>query len=211
MALTRFGELLKDARLRKNLRLEDVEKVTKIRTKFLAALEDGKPSAFQSTPYARGFLKNYAEFLGLDIKLVLALFRRETEQSNVKVLPSGMVGNESKWFRMTPTRALFLITFLIVASIGYYLFGEYRGFLGAPTLIVEKPLEGAVVKEGEIEITGKADIDSTIVINTEPVSLSETGSFTKTMKVFRGDAIIVISAKNRRGKVTTLTRHIKVE
>lgn len=211
MALTRFGELLKTTRLKKNLTLEDIEKATKIRVKFLQSLEEGELHIFQSTPYARGFLKNYAEFLGLDVKIVLALFRRETASQQAEVLPQGMARSEGSWFRITPTRAFIFITLLVISAIGYYLFGEYRGFLGTPGLSVERPVEGAIVKEGEIEVAGKTDIDSTIVINTQPVSLSETGEFTKTLRVFKGETTILVSAKNRRGRETIVTRHIKVE
>jgi transcriptional regulator with XRE-family HTH domain len=211
MALTRFGELLKTTRLKKNLRLEDIEKATKIRLKFLRALEEGELHIFQSTPYARGFLKNYSDFLGLDVKIVMALFRRETAAQQAEILPQGMAQSEGNWFRITPTRAFILVTLLVVCAIGYYLFSEYRGFLGAPRLNIEKPLEGAMVKEGEIEVAGKTDIDSTIIINTQPVSLSETGEFSKTMRVFKGEATVLISAKNRRGRETVITRHIKVE
>ena len=211
MALTKSGELLKATRLKKGLTLEDVERTTRIRVKFLRALEEGDFDKFHSTAYARGFLKNYCEFLGLDANVMLALFRRETTEQAVKILPQGIITSESSFFRITPTRAILFIALIVFAAIIYYLFQEYRGFLGAPVLTVEKPSEQEVVSEGELKVVGKADGDASVVVNGEPVSLGESGQFVKTIQVFKGETAITIVAKNRRGKETTVTRKIQVE
>lgn len=211
MALTKSGELLKSARLNKKLTLEDVEEGTKIRVKFLAALEKGEFDAFHSIAYARGFLKNYAEFLGLDPQLILAVFRRETTAQYVKILPQGMVQSGSSWSRVTPTRAVILGVILILLSIGYYLFQEYRGFLGAPRLTLEKPKEQETVAVGEIDVVGKTDIDATVLVNGELAAVEENGRFTAKIEVFKGETTLTIVAKNRRGRETTVTRKITVE
>lgn len=211
MALTRSGELLKAARLKKGLNLSDVENGTKMRVKFLTALEEGNFAMFHSLAYARGFIKNYAEFLGTDTKVILALFRRETSTQNIKVIPQGMVESGSSWFRITPTRAALFVGILVVLSVAYYLFQEYRGFLGSPRLTIEKPKEQEVIKTGELEVSGKTDIDSTVLVNGEPATLEESGRFTKKIEVFKGATTLTILAKNRRGKETTVTRRITVE
>ena len=210
MTLTKSGEILKAARLKRSLTLENVEKEIKIRAKFLRALEEGDLATFHSTAYARGFLKNYSEFLGLDSALILALFRRESVEQIVEVLPSGLV-RQGPLFRVTPKRAMLLMALLIAASILYYLFQEYRGFLGAPALTVDSPAEAQVLSEGTIEVKGKVGEDATILVNGEPVALSKGGNFTKVMRIFKGEETIVVIAKNRRGKETTVTRRIKVE
>lgn len=211
MALTKSGELLKSTRLKKGFTLEEVEKTTKIRVKFLRALEEGELSPFHSTPYARGFLKNYAEFLGIDSRIILALFRRETSTQNVSVIPKGMMQDGSSWFRITPTRGVIVIVFLLLVAIGYYLLEEYRGFLGAPALFLDEPKEQTVVREGEIEVLGRADRDTTVFVNSEAVALKENGRFLKKVRVFKGETTITILAKNRRGKETIITRKIIVE
>lgn len=211
MALTKSGELLKEARLRRGLTLEDVEGETKIRVRFLQALEEGDFDVFGSIAYARGFLKNYCGFLGLDAERILGLFRRETTAQTVKVLPQGIVADEPSIFRITPTRAMLFVVLVIIVSIAYYLFQEYRGFLGAPILAIDAPKEGEVVREGELAVLGKSDSDTSVVINGEPVTLEENGHFNKKIQVFKGEMTITISAKNRRGKETTVMRRIKVE
>ena len=201
----------KSTRLKKGLTLEEIEKGTKIRVKFLRALEEGDYTIFHSMPYARGFLKNYAEFLGIDVKLILAFFRRETGKQNIKIIPHGMVGESFSWFRITPTRAALIVALFMFAAVGYYLFGEYKGFLGSPSVSVNNPSELSIIKEGEIEVAGKVDVDSTVFVNGEPATITEPGYFTKRISVFKGEEEIIVTAKNRRGKETTIIRHIKVE
>ncbi len=65
------GEQLRAAREAKGLTLEDVERATRIRAKYLAALEGDDLKSLTSPVQARGFLKNYAEHLGLDSAALL--------------------------------------------------------------------------------------------------------------------------------------------
>ena len=73
------GNILKSQRHKKNFSLDDVHKFVKIHPKFLTALETGDYSVFSNKIHATGFLKNYAEFLGLDVDKMLGLWRREYE------------------------------------------------------------------------------------------------------------------------------------
>lgn len=66
-----IGQRLREAREARELTLEDAVQATRIRIKYLEALEAGDYSAMTSVQ-AQGFLRNYARFLGLDIALLLA-------------------------------------------------------------------------------------------------------------------------------------------
>ncbi len=61
-----IGELLKDARQAKGMTLEDVEKVTRIRRKYLEAIENGDASEMPGEVQLRGFIRNFAAAVGLD-------------------------------------------------------------------------------------------------------------------------------------------------
>jgi cytoskeletal protein RodZ len=61
-----IGSLLREARERLGLTLEEVERQTRIRTYWLEALERGEFEALSSPVQARGFLRTYGEFLGLE-------------------------------------------------------------------------------------------------------------------------------------------------
>ncbi len=61
-----IGEKLKARREELGLSLQEVQQETKIRTKYLQALEDGDDSVIPGTVYVRGFIRSYADYLGLD-------------------------------------------------------------------------------------------------------------------------------------------------
>jgi transcriptional regulator with XRE-family HTH domain len=72
--LTTVGEILRSAREAKGLSLIDAERGTKIRQKYLAALEDDNIAALPGPTYARGFIRNYASYLELDTTSVIELY-----------------------------------------------------------------------------------------------------------------------------------------
>ena len=69
-----IGNSLREARLRQSLDLTDVERATKIRPKYLRALEDEQFEILPAQTYVKGFLSTYAEFLGLDGQLYVDEF-----------------------------------------------------------------------------------------------------------------------------------------
>jgi cytoskeleton protein RodZ len=79
-----IGEILKRTRESKNLSIEDVNEQTKISVAVIRALEQDDMESFASETYLKGFLKNYAIFLGLDAnKLWGTLSRRHGKVPDV--------------------------------------------------------------------------------------------------------------------------------
>ena len=72
--LQALGELLRQAREARAMSLQEVEQHTRIRVKFLHALESGDLSVLPSPIHAKGFLRNYAQFLHLDGNALAAQF-----------------------------------------------------------------------------------------------------------------------------------------
>lgn len=66
-----IGNTLREARLRRGLDILQCEAETKIRAKYLRAMEDENFDLMPSPTYVRGFLRTYADFLDLDGQLVL--------------------------------------------------------------------------------------------------------------------------------------------
>jgi cytoskeletal protein RodZ len=67
------GELLKSKREKKKLSLEEVNKHTKLSVDVLQSIEQDDFGSFESEIYLKGFLRNYAKYLGLDVDYVLQL------------------------------------------------------------------------------------------------------------------------------------------
>src|SRR5437773_2412912 len=62
----KLGEILLMARQSKGIELERAARDTKIRARYLAALESGEFRELPGAVYTKGFLRNYAQYLGLD-------------------------------------------------------------------------------------------------------------------------------------------------
>src|ERR1051326_195841 len=77
-----LGETLRQARLDKGVSLADAARETRIRRSYLEALEAEDLQALPPVVYTRGFLKTYAEYLGLSGEAMVDLYqptaRRET-------------------------------------------------------------------------------------------------------------------------------------
>src|SRR5437588_9253114 len=69
-----IGSSLREARLRQGLDFPELEQATKIRGKYLRALEDEEFDVLPAQTYVKGFLRNYAEYLGLDGQLYVDEF-----------------------------------------------------------------------------------------------------------------------------------------
>jgi cytoskeleton protein RodZ len=81
--LFEIGNSLREARLRQGFELPRVEADTKIRAKYLRALEEERFEVLPGETYVKGFLRTYAEYLGLDGQLYVdeynSRFAREEE------------------------------------------------------------------------------------------------------------------------------------
>jgi hypothetical protein len=75
----RIGEVLKSARTRQGLDIRTVEEQTKIRIKYLRALEAEEWDVLPNPAYATGFLRTYAQLLGLDGEALVDEYRRQAE------------------------------------------------------------------------------------------------------------------------------------
>lgn len=81
-----IGNTLRQARERKGLSLADVERDLNIRPRYLAALEEERFDALPGEAYVKGFLRTYAEYLGLDARLFLDEYKARTQEREEPVV-----------------------------------------------------------------------------------------------------------------------------
>lgn len=75
------GQLLNQTRESKSLSLEQVSKATHIRLRYLQAIESGDLDALPSQVQYKGFLRAYAEYLGLDVQQVFAALQGQESEA----------------------------------------------------------------------------------------------------------------------------------
>jgi cytoskeletal protein RodZ len=86
-----IGQKLREARADRGLELSEVERATKIRVKFLEAMEEDRWDELPAPVYARGFLDIYARHLGLDHEAILDEYRRTVEGELEESIPQSVI------------------------------------------------------------------------------------------------------------------------
>jgi hypothetical protein len=131
-----IGQKLRRAREDRGAELSDVEVATKIRVKFLSAMEEDRWDELPAPAYARGFLDIYARHLGLDHQELLDEYSRSVEGERRDAVP-GSVIKPGILRQNRPTRRLPSINFgpvakvaagiLVVVVIGLVIVGSIGG------------------------------------------------------------------------------------
>jgi cytoskeleton protein RodZ len=93
-----IGSTLREARVRRNLTLQQVEEDTKIRVKYVQAMENEDFDIMPGPTYVKGFLRTYAEYLGLDPEVIIGEYRTREPRgpSRVHEEPFGGVSTLGK-------------------------------------------------------------------------------------------------------------------
>jgi|SRR5215211_7785560 cytoskeleton protein RodZ len=129
-----IGRLLEHRRKERGLTLEEVEQATKIRKRYLTGLERENYAILPDAVYARGFLKTYANYLGLDGE---ALSRRlkssirtrrergidydpnpESDFEKPLITPSGLRGTQKRKVTTSAIVTLLVAVLALAAVIG---------------------------------------------------------------------------------------------
>lgn len=202
------GQLLQVGRTAKKMEIADVARITRIRSEFLQALEADDYSKLPGNTVARGFIKNYAQFLGLPVEQVLAVFRRDfMENPQGRIIPRGIatpVTDVSIW---TPKTTGVAIVIMLVTLFTGYLVYQYRILTGAPPLSITRPSDQFKTSETSVEITGSTDPGATLSVNGQLVALDKGGTFSFRVPLdFEVNKISIVAAsKYGKTKSANLT------
>lgn len=101
-----YGAILRSKREEKGLDFDTVSRDTAIASSFLKALENEDTTVFPGEPYLVGFLKNYADYLGVDSAKLIQLYHSKTLQESP--VPEGLIVRE---------RPKFLIPLIVVLCV----------------------------------------------------------------------------------------------
>lgn len=82
------GEKLREARLKAGLTLDSAAARTRVRRDYLEALEDMEPRGLPARAYAIGYLRTYANFLGLEAEGLIDQFKREVDTETGRSQPT---------------------------------------------------------------------------------------------------------------------------
>src|SRR5215217_2112765 len=126
-----IGETLREARMRQRLDIADVESRTKIRAKYLRALENEEFGMLPGPTFVKTFLRTYAEALGLDPQVLVeeyrATYESRDEIDNLQPLGPTAVARERRrgpgpprgpWVAIALAVALVAGALLVIGLVG---------------------------------------------------------------------------------------------
>lgn len=203
-----LGETLRQARKRKDITIDQAEEETKIRARYLRALENGSYEQLPGNIYSLGFLTKYADFLGLNKKNLTLQFKLEKKDINQEVVFSRERKIKGPRFSLTPKLLIFASVILAIVLIFGYIIYSVRTFAMPPNLEISSPSTEQVVKEDTAMIVGKTDEGASLSINDQIVLLDDKGNFSQEIKLNQGLNIFELRAENRLKKQTV--KQIKI-
>ncbi len=204
------GDLLHAAREKKGVDLYRAERDTKIRARHLSALEDGDYAELPGAVYTKGFLRNYALYLGLDPMEVLERWREEqdpaqrTAGATTMVPPPQPLTDPRRGLTFTPSlvvaAALSMVVVLFLGYVGMQLFRfsqvpELR--LDGPSLVQIGPDQTSYTLAGvsPVHATVKAlDAAGGMV---QSVDSDDAGRWSMAVAVQKGSNEFTLSARDR--------------
>ena len=192
----KLGEVLRAAREAKEVDLIRVERDTKIRERYLSALERGEYRELPGAVYTKGFLRNYGAYLGLDPEYLIDLYRLETSSISAERPispgpPRPITVRRRRTFVVTPGAVAAAILTILVGAFVAWLGYEFVNFARTPELrIVEPAGDVSAHTESTITIRGVTSPDATITVSGLPENPTTTadadGNFEMTLGLLTG-------------------------
>src|SRR5262245_62777849 len=196
------------ARERKGVDLVRAERETKIRVRYLSALESGDYRDLPGAVYTKGFLRNYAIYLGLDPDDVLRQWRRERGEATAPepaIVPPRPLDEPARPLNFSPSIVVAALLTVGVVLFFIYLGAQLLRYSRPPDLAVTNPAQAVVnVEESttSYRLAGTSTPGATISILTpgqaEPyrTTAQSSGEWSIQVDLRRGENRFEISAVN---------------
>jgi len=157
----RVGGMLHDVRVKKGYKIADIAKELYIRPAYLEAIENSCYEDIPEPPYGVGFIRSYAEFLGLNSSRIVQLFKEETaansKTDNVYVL-------EPQAEATVPNKKYLLISLgaMVALYAAWFAYNENQDV--AETVVAEEsqPAENTPVNSFPLQVEDFAVLDETV-------------------------------------------------
>lgn len=135
--MSQLGERFREAREARGISITEASTATRILPRYLQAIEAGDVAGLPGDVYARGFVRNYAQLLGLPAEEMVALYRKERGEPTapIKIVPAAVPPRTRSC--LIPS---FFVTFFTVLLLlaAFYVVLSASGMLATPT-IAEQP------------------------------------------------------------------------
>lgn len=214
--MARLGDALRAQREQLGVTLEQAAEDTRIRTKFLQALESGDYQSLPGTVYTKGFLRNYAEYLSLDPEELFALYTGEREGTEPARTFAPMRPLVRRSFIFTPAVLVPVVVLAGILLFVGYIYYQFTNFAVAPHVDIVDPPGDAISQSAEYTVRGKANPDGRISVFVSPgldsineIRPARDGTFSVTVPLKPGPNHVEVRVLDPSGKLAVATRTIQ--
>lgn len=194
-----IGDMLRRARERHKLSLQDVSNQLHIPVRQLEGLEHEDYSVFSAELYARGAYAAYAKYLGIDTHMSARAFLRSL--SNVRQrIPLKLHTPETFFERLIHPRIILGASILVLAlGVGAYIFWQIQSFWRLPNLVISGP-SSFTTSEHAMTVSGTTEEGAQLRVNGEPVLLQDHAMFSVSLELRPGINPVRVEVTNAAGR-----------
>ena len=200
-----LGEYLKSVREQLNFEIKIVSTLSQIKPGYLEDLEAGNYAQLPAEVYLRGFLKSLAQLYGIKEQILIDQYEKER---GLAPASGAIPKSQTQPFSLTPKILVLSLSILVGLVALFYIGGEVRSVLVPPLLEVSEPGSDTSVAGNSLVISGRAEVGADVTINDQAVRTDSRGQFTETLILRPGLNVVQVTARNKFGKTTVLTRQI---
>jgi hypothetical protein len=183
-----IGDSLREARTRRGLSPADVQKGLRIRERYLTALEEERWDLLPGEAYVKGFLRQYAEFLGLDGNLYIEEYTTRSRHDEEALVPDSLAPPTRR-----PGRLRLLGVLTVVAAIA----GLVAWQLGGTPKPVQTPSVGAA----DAAAASLPRVRPKPAVTKVPAAAAKPGPAVAVLRAARGRTWISVRVGGANGKV----------
>ena len=199
------------------LTLEQAADDTRIRLKFLQAIESGDYQSLPGNVYTKGFLRNYAEYLNLEPDEMVALYVGERGGIEPLRTFAPMKPLVKRSFIFTPTVLVPVVVLAGIVLFVVYFYYQFTSFAVAPHVDITDPPGDAISQSPQFTLKGKANPDGRITVTVSPglepipeVKPNADGTFSVTVPLKPGANHVEIEVLDPSGKQAKASRTIQL-
>jgi transcriptional regulator with XRE-family HTH domain len=202
-----LGEKMRKIRNEKRVGLPEIAKNTKIQMEYLEYLENGDYNKLPADVYVRGFLKSFADYLGVNEEYLIKSFNKEKSiQENIEGSNKEKKINKKiniARFSITPKIISMFFVSLFFLALSFYLYKNLNNFVSNPQLIILNPTTDSVINDTKVVVKGKTDAGNNLFINNQTVLVDDNGDFSENIVLREGKNVIIVKSVNQFNKVAT--------
>lgn len=207
-----IGEAIRAAREERGETIEDVERLTHVGKKYIAALESNDLGKLPEPVYAKKFVMALAAHFGIDKEAAAENLLREMAVSGgtpVSDRPVNFI--EGRSLVVAPAlfkSALAIAAFLAV--VGYFAY-SIHSILKPPSMTLYSPQNDQVFQNGRVVLEGLTEPEVDLQINGESVPIDQDGSFKDVLNLPPGVSNLRLSAKKKHSRENVILLKVVVQ